>query len=96
MTDETVKAVTPLAAAKGLDLTVDVPEDLVLQSDRRRVKQVLMNLLGNAIKFSDQGDVRVEVGAVREDELTVSVIRPRDRHHARGHRKLFSPFSRST
>jgi len=91
VTNETLKAVTPLAKAKGLDLTADVPEDLMLQSDRRRVKQVLMNLLGNAIKFSDQGSVRVEVGAVR-DELTVSVsdrgigIRPEDI------KKLFSAF----
>ncbi len=91
VTDETLKALTPLAKAKGLDLAADVPEDLILQSDRRRVKQVLVNLLGNAIKFSDQGAIRVEVGTV-EDELTVSVsdrgigIRPEDM------KKLFSAF----
>jgi len=91
VTSETLKAVTPLAKAKGLDLAAEVPENLMLQSDRRRVKQVLMNLLGNAIKFSDQGGVRVEVGTVG-DELAVSVsdrgigIRPEDI------KKLFSPF----
>ncbi len=89
--NETLRAVAPLAKAKGLDLAADVPENLMLQSDRRRVKQVLMNLLGNAIKFSDQGSVRVEAGTVQED-LTVSVsdrgigIRPEDME------KLFNPF----
>ena len=83
---------TPLAAAKGLALAADVPEGLVLQSDRRRVKQVLMNLLSNAIKFSDQGGVRVAVEALGE-ELAVRVtdrgigIRPEDLD------KLFNPFS---
>jgi PAS domain S-box-containing protein len=89
--EETVKAVTPLAEAKGLNLEVEVPENLMLQSDRRRVKQVLMNLLGNAIKFSDRGGIRIEVKALRE-ELTVGVsdrgigIREEDIE------KLFSPF----
>lgn len=73
LVDETLKAVTPLAAAKGLILKAQVPEGLVLESDRRRVKQVLVNLLGNAIKFSDRGRVQVEIEAAA-DELTVRVI----------------------
>lgn len=91
LTEETVKAVMPLAKAKGLDVTASVPAGLVLQSDRRRVKQVLMNLLANAVKFSETGDVRVDAGA-SPDELTISVtdrgvgIRPEDIG------KLFNPF----
>ncbi len=92
LTDETVKAVTPLAAKKGLAVAAAVPDGLSLQSDRRRVKQLLMNLLSNAIKFSDQGCVRVEVEA-RGEEVAFSVsdrgigIRPEDIA------KLFNPFS---
>ncbi len=90
--EETVKAVAPLAAKKGLAVTADLPEGLILQSDRRRVKQVLMNLLSNAIKFSDQGLVRVEGKAI-DGALEVRVsdqgigIRPEDVE------RLFNPFS---
>jgi signal transduction histidine kinase len=63
----------------------------MLQSDRRRVKQVLMNLLGNAIKFSERGSVRVEVGALRE-ELTVRVSDQGIGIHQEDMEKLFSPF----
>jgi PAS domain S-box-containing protein len=56
--------VRPLADKKGLKMTASVsPERIVICSDRRRVEQILINLLNNAVKFTDQGEVRLECTA---------------------------------
>ncbi len=57
-------AMRPAAEAKGLGLALQVAEDtppLVL-ADATRLRQVLLKLLSNAIKFTEAGDVRLQVG----------------------------------
>jgi PAS domain S-box-containing protein len=52
----------PLADEKGLELTVIAPrEPLEIRSDRRALRQILINLASNAIKFTDEGGVRLEL-----------------------------------
>src|SRR3989475_10110215 len=57
------------AREKHLELTVDVPPDVpqMVRGDPTRVRQVLMNLIGNAIKFTDQGEVDVSASVARRD-----------------------------
>ena len=73
ITREAVCAVEPLFRRKGLDLVVSVPEDLPsLIVDRTRVRQILINLLNNAARFTDAGEVRIDAW-LDSQEVVVAV-----------------------
>jgi signal transduction histidine kinase/ActR/RegA family two-component response regulator len=66
-------ALSPLAMAKDIDLMVNLPDDLPLvRCDVDRVRQILTNLIGNAIKFTDTGTVQVSAEA-RQGEVAIHV-----------------------
>ncbi len=74
--DDSLDLLAARAAAKGLELVAFTPADLPcdLCGDPGRIRQVLLNLLGNAVKFTERGEVVVSVS---QEEVTPTRVRVR-------------------
>jgi signal transduction histidine kinase len=57
--EETVRSLTPNAAKKKLSLKKDLQKNIFVNTDHDRLKQVLINLIGNSIKYTKKGKVTV-------------------------------------
>ena len=77
LTREVLRLMEPLINEKGLSHSLTFPADLpeTLIGDPLRIRQVLLNLIGNAIKFTRQGSVAVDVKIVAKNSagLTLSI-----------------------
>jgi protein-histidine pros-kinase len=95
--EDVVAPLRPLAEGKGLELLIAAPaEEVVIRTDRRALAQIVLNLLNNAIKFTEHGSVRLGIarreidgkGVVEFSVQDTGVgIRPED------HVKIFTAFT---
>ncbi len=84
-------AVRPLFESKGLELTAEVPHGLVVMCDRTRMREVLLNLLSNAGRFTDHGGARVRAWRDGND-VVASVSDTGPGIAAEDLDKIFQPF----
>jgi len=60
---------------KGLKLSLDLPPDMpmVIHSDDTRIRQILLNLVGNAVKFTLSGFIQISLRVVRQDSKSIDL-----------------------
>lgn len=90
--EEATTSIRPLYVSKGLYLNIDIPENLPpIFCDRTRIREVLLNLLSNAGRFTEHGGVSVRVWTEGND-LMVSVADSGPGIASKDLDKVFQPF----
>ncbi len=88
-------AVEPLAAEKKLAFKAEIAPDMPAgHGDERRLTQVLLNLVGNAIKFTDEGEVKIKAAA-SDGHFAVAVVDTGPGISEDDQRKLFQEFQQA-
>ena len=86
-----------LVKDKPIELVLDLPDDLPsIQADNIRLRQVLLNLVSNATKFTEEGHIGISVRLIERGGQPEVVIAVFDTGHGiapEDHEKIFEPFS---
>jgi signal transduction histidine kinase len=71
---EVAELMEPLAQEKHLQLYIDVPEyELILETDADKLRQVLVNLVGNSVKYTKAGEIRLVLDGSAADQVALRV-----------------------
>jgi signal transduction histidine kinase/ligand-binding sensor domain-containing protein/CheY-like chemotaxis protein len=97
MVEEVAALMRPLADRKGLALRVDVSQGACggWRGDPTRIRQILLNLLGNAIKFTERGEVSLSIEAAMPHGLCLMVSDTGPGLDAEQQRRLFRRFEQA-
>ncbi|MBX6365407.1 MAG: GAF domain-containing protein, partial [Gemmatimonadetes bacterium] len=86
----------PQARAHGLELHTDLPaEPLWIRSDPGKLRQILLNLLGNAVKFTDQGGVFFSIAREGDDVVAFTVRDTGPGIEPEQLERIFEPFTQA-
>ena len=70
---EVSQSLSPMISEKGLRIIIEIPDEtLEIYSDRKKILQILMNLVNNAVKFTEAGEIKIECKK-NNDNLEISV-----------------------
>lgn len=95
--DSVMSTAIGLIKDKPIELVADIPDDLpMIQADSIRIRQILLNLLSNASKFTDEGQIGVSVRLTKDkrpEQVIIAVFDSGSGIAAEEQSKLFEPFS---
>lgn len=97
--ESAAEMIAPKAAEKGIEFSIQMDPNLpiYITADEMRVRQIMINLLGNAVKFTDQGRIDLklegETNEAGEYVLTIQVTDTGEGIKKRDQEKLFQAFS---
>jgi len=97
----TIDILSPKAESRGISLSSSLDKRLpaAIKGDSGRLRQILINLIGNAIKFTDEGGIKVEVTTAEKDNNPLLRFAVHDTGigiHTRDHEEVFSAFTQLT
>jgi signal transduction histidine kinase len=95
--EQSLLLVRPLADQKGISIHVDGPvQQVLLRTDPGKLRQILVNVLANAVKFSAQGDIVLRIEVLDAGEHVVFEVSDSGSGIATAyHERIFEPFWRS-
>jgi len=72
---DVIELIAPRAQAKGIEIAADIADDMPARvaGDAARLRQVLLNLAGNSVKFTDQGGVAVVVERAKDGRIAFEI-----------------------
>ncbi len=84
---------TAASEEEGIKMSLRITDGLIIKGDKRRTKQVIMNLVSNAIKFTDRGKIAI-AAAKKDNSMELSVSDTGIGIKKEDMKLLFEPFSR--
>lgn len=91
---EVINSFTVLAKEKDLKMDLEMSKKIMVENDERRIKQILVNIVGNAVKFTDKGSVNMCVRELSDSTIEIIVADTGIGIKEEDMGKLFKTFSR--
>ncbi|MGN7611531.1 PocR ligand-binding domain-containing protein [Magnetococcales bacterium HHB-1] len=95
--EKTIEILTLTALEKGIKLShhIDIKDHNLVYGDSARLQQTLLNLIGNAIKFTSEGTVKLHIQTDQREQISFSVIDTGEGIHPDKQEEIFQPFTQS-
>jgi signal transduction histidine kinase len=93
LVEEVLAEMEPIIVRSKLAVSSHVPPDLApMMSDRQKIKQIVLNLLSNALKFTRQGSVTIRVAVADAELVTIAIADTGIGIDSADHKKIFEDF----